>query len=87
MYPYEYKDSFKRFSEDKLPDKSRFYSSLKDEWVNERDCPYAIYISNIKMNAMNDYQDLYLEVNVLLFSWCFWRDMLRISWIRSLSLF
>ena len=81
MYPYEYKDSFKRFSEDKLPDKSRFYSSLKD------DCPYAIYISNIKMNAMNDYQDLYLEVNVLLFSWCFWKDMLGISWIRSLSLF
>ena len=29
-YPYEYMDSFKRFSEQKLPDKECFYSSLKD---------------------------------------------------------
>ena len=30
IYPYEYMKSFKRFSEDKLPDKSKFFSSLKD---------------------------------------------------------
>ena len=30
-YPYEYMNSFKRFSEDKLPDKECFYSSVKDE--------------------------------------------------------
>ena len=29
-YPYEYMDSFKRFSEEKLPDKKCFYSSVKD---------------------------------------------------------
>ena len=29
-YPYEYMDSFKRFSEGKLPDKKFFYSSIKD---------------------------------------------------------
>ena len=29
-YPYEYMDSFKRFSEEKLPDKNFFYSSVKD---------------------------------------------------------
>ena len=29
-YPYEYMDSFKRFREEKLPDKERFYSSVKD---------------------------------------------------------
>ena len=29
-YPHEYMDSFKRFSEDKLPDKECFYSSAKD---------------------------------------------------------
>ena len=28
-YPYEYMDSFKRFNEEKLPDKNFFYSSLK----------------------------------------------------------
>ena len=30
VYPYEYMDSSKRFSEDKLPDRCEFYSSLKD---------------------------------------------------------
>ena len=30
-YPYEYMDSFKRFGEEKLPDKERFYSSVKDK--------------------------------------------------------
>ena len=29
-YPYEYMDSFKRFSEEKLPDRKCFYSSVKD---------------------------------------------------------
>ena len=29
-YPYEYMDSFKRFLEEKLPDKESFYSSVKD---------------------------------------------------------
>ena len=29
-YPYEYKDIFKRFDEQKLPDEKCFYSSLKD---------------------------------------------------------
>ena len=29
-YPYEYMDSFKRFSEEKLPDKEYFYSFVKE---------------------------------------------------------
>ena len=29
-YPYEYMDSFKRFSEEKLPDRKNFCSSVKD---------------------------------------------------------
>ena len=29
-YPYEYMDSFKRFGEEKLPDRECFYCSLKD---------------------------------------------------------
>ena len=29
-YPYEYMDSFKRFSEEKLPNKKCFYISVKD---------------------------------------------------------
>ena len=30
VYPYEYMDSFERFSEKKLPDEECFYSSVKD---------------------------------------------------------
>ena len=33
VYPYEYMGSLKMFSEDKLPDRSRFYSSLKNECI------------------------------------------------------
>ena len=29
VYPYEYMDSFKSFSQNKLPDKCEFFSSLK----------------------------------------------------------
>ena len=31
VYPYEYMDSFEKFSEDKLPDTCKFFSSLKGE--------------------------------------------------------
>ena len=30
VYPYEYMNSFEKFSEDKLPDRCEFYKSLKD---------------------------------------------------------
>ena len=37
VYPYEYMNSFKKFSENKLPDRSNFFSSLKDECISEKD--------------------------------------------------
>ena len=37
VYPYEYIDSFERFFEDKLPDRCKFFSSLKDECNSEKD--------------------------------------------------
>ena len=36
VYPYEYMDSFEKFSENKLPDKCKFFSSLKDECISEK---------------------------------------------------
>ena len=38
VYPNEYMDGFKKFSEDKLPDRSEFFSSLKDVFISEKDC-------------------------------------------------
>ena len=35
VYPYEYMDSFKNFSEDNLPNRCKFYSSFKNECISE----------------------------------------------------
>ena len=37
VYPYKCINSFKKFSENKLPDRSKFFSSLKDERISEKD--------------------------------------------------
>ena len=67
VYPYEYMDSFKKLSEDKLPDKSKFFSSLKDRCISEKDYQKASNVWNaFKMTTVGDYHDLYLKTNVLL---------------------
>ena len=44
VYPYEYMDSFKKFSENKLHDRSKFVSSLKDESISESDIDMHLFI-------------------------------------------
>ena len=67
VYPYEYMDSVEKFSEDKLPDKCGFFSSLKDRCFSEKDYFKAINVWNVfKMNIMSAYHDLYLKTDVLL---------------------
>ena len=53
MYPYEYRDSFEIFFENKLPDRSKLFSSLKDVCINEGDYLKAADIWNaFKMNSL-----------------------------------
>ena len=67
VYLYEYMDSFKKFSEDKLLDRCKFFSSLKDKCTSEKDYLKANNIWNVfKINKMGDYHDLYLKTGVLL---------------------
>ena len=67
VYPFEYMDSFKKISEDKLPDKSIFFSSLKNKCISEKDYQRANGVWNaFKMNSMGDYYDLHLKTDVLL---------------------
>ena len=67
MFPYERLDSFKKFSENKLPDRCKFFSSLKDVCISEKDYWKADNIGSVfKINAMGDYYDLYLKTDVLL---------------------
>ena len=77
-YPYEYMDSFKRFGEEKLPDRECFYSSVKDKkannygrkldgHINDEDYLTCKKIWNeFNMKNMGDYHDHYLEKDVLL---------------------
>ena len=67
LYPYEYMDSFEKFFEGRLPDKSDFFSSLKDRCIIKKDYFKAINVWNVfKMNTMGDYHSLYLKAYVLL---------------------
>ena len=67
VYPYKYMDSFKKFSENKLPDRCKFFSSLKDKCISEKDHLKVNNIWNVfRMNTMANYHDLYLKTDVLL---------------------
>ena len=67
VYPYEYMNSFKKFSEDKLPDTCKFFSSLKGECISEKGYLTSIDVWNVfKINTMGDYHDRSLKTDVLL---------------------
>ena len=69
VYPYEYMDSFKKFSENKLPHRSKFFSFLKDKCISGKGNFKAVNVWNIfKMNTMSDYCNFYLKADVLLFA-------------------
>ena len=55
-------DIFKKFSESKLPDRCKFFSSLKDVCISEKDYLKANNIWNVfKMNTVGYLNDLYLK--------------------------
>ena len=79
VYPYEYMNSFKKFFEDKLPDRCGCFSSLKDECISEKDYSHAINVwDTFKMNTVGDYHDLYLKKDVFFY----WLKFLKSSLIR-----
>ena len=41
FFSYEYMDSWKRFNEASLPDKTAFYSELYLEDITDKDCTHA----------------------------------------------
>ena len=67
IYPYEYMNSFEKFSEEKLPDKSKFFSSLKDSGINEEQCDRAINVWKMfKIKYLREFYNLYLKTDDLL---------------------
>ena len=67
VYPYDYMDSFNRFSEKKLPNKDDLYCILNDEHISDTQYVHAIKVWNaFKLKNIGGYHDLYLNSDVLL---------------------
>ena len=67
IYPYEYMSSFKKFKENRLPGKCKFFSSLKDCGVNEKEYQRADNVWKVfKIKNLGEYHDLFLKTDVLL---------------------
>ena len=61
VYPFDYMDSFNRFSEKKLPTKEDSYSILNDEHISDTEYVHAIKVWNtFNLKNMGEYHDLYL---------------------------
>ena len=58
--------SIEKFKEE-LPSKEKFYSSLTDRKINDREYEHVLNVWNkFEMKTMKDYQDLHLKCDVLL---------------------
>ena len=67
VYPYEYMDSFERFSEASLPDKDAFYSNINMESITGIDYRHAKNVFNkFNNNNLGDYHNLYVQSDRLL---------------------
>ncbi|XP_021359655.1 uncharacterized protein LOC110454477 [Mizuhopecten yessoensis] len=67
IYPYEYVDTADRFSEQKLPSKEKFYSSLSRSDVSDADYAHAQSVwEKLNIRDLGQYHDLYLKTDVLL---------------------
>ena len=59
-------NSFKKFNESKLPDKSKFFGSLKDCGINEKEYQRAINVWKVFEIKNLGYHDLYVKSDVFL---------------------
>jgi hypothetical protein len=67
VYPYEYIDSHIKFNETSLPPIEKFYSSLRDESINQSEYDHAQSVwKSYDCKTLGDYHDLYLKTDVLL---------------------
>ena len=67
VYPYEYMDSWKRFTEMRLPTKEAFYSKLSNEHITDEEYTHAENVwKTFGCSTLGDYHDLYLRTDVLL---------------------
>ena len=78
VYPYEYTDTWERFSEISLQSKEDFYSNLNMEDISDIDYRHANNVlKRFKLENLGDYHDLYVQSDTLLLADVFnnFRDM------------
>ena len=67
VYPYDYMDSFQKFSQTQLPKRDDFYSLLTNEEISESEYAHAQKVwETFGIENMGQYHDLYLKSDVLL---------------------
>ena len=67
VYPYEYMDTWDRFTEPKLPTKEVFYSKLTDAHISDEDYAHAQKVwETFRCKTLGDYSDLYCPTDMLL---------------------
>lgn len=67
VFPYDYIDGWAKLEEDKLPQKSDFYSRLTESDVSEDDYQFAHNVWRVfNIKSMGEYADLYLKTDILL---------------------
>ena len=67
VYPYEYADTWEKFSEISLPSKEDFYSNLNMEDISDIDYRHANNMFKVfKLENLGDYHDLYVQSDTLL---------------------
>ena len=67
IYPYEYKSSWDKSKETKLPPKEAFYSKLNMVGVSSENYEHERSVwKEFKIKNLGEYQDLYLKTDVIL---------------------
>ena len=67
IYPYEYFKNFKKFKESKLSAIDKFFSSLKDYGISEKEYQRSLDVWKVfEIKTLGQYHDLYLKTDVLL---------------------
>ena len=90
IYPYEYMDSWERFTETRLPDKENFYSKLSGHITEEEYAHAQAVWEAFGCKTLGDYHDLYVKTDVALLADVFEnfrKPMPRSIRVRSSALF
>jgi len=67
IYPYEYMDSFERFTKKELPPQEEFFSKLKGEGITAKEYAHVKEVlAAFGCQMLGDYHDLYVKTDVVL---------------------